>query len=322
VTWGMGLTLGTRGSLLARTQSRWVASQIEAHVGTPVELRMIRTAGDADQDRPLSQFGGKGLFTKELDHALLDGAIDLAVHSLKDLPTTLPPGLSIGAVPEREDPRDVLVGPEGSATTLDTLPSGARVGTSSPRRAALLRIHRPDLEVADLRGNLDTRIRKVDQREFSAIVLAAAGMKRLGWGSRISEYLEPGAWLPAPGQGALAVVVRTADLRASSWLEALEHPPTRVAVTAEREVLRRLEAGCQLPVGALGLPFGGGMRLRALVAGDGPRLVRAEGTGTTAEPEELGRIVSDRLVDRGADLLLGGIGRRVPDAESGRVGRG
>lgn len=302
---GRRLKLGTRGSLLAVTQSRWVASRIEKAGGDHVELVEIRTSGDRIQDRPLYEVGGKGLFTRELDRALLDGEIDLAVHSLKDVPAQLPEGLAIGAIPERADPRDVLIGPEESGITLATLPEGARVGTSSLRRLALLRGTRPDLEGTSMRGNLDTRVRKVDRGEVEAIVVAAAGVHRLGWAQRISEYLDPGSWLPAPGQGALAVVVRAEDVHGAPWLRSLDHLPSRAAGTAERALLEVLDAGCRLPVAALGLPFGGGLRLRGLVAHpEEARAVRAEGTGAQDDPVALGRSVAETLLARGADLLL------------------
>lgn len=301
----MPLRLGTRGSLLAKAQSRWVAGRIEENGGHAVELEVIRTTGDTWQNRPFSEIGGKGLFTRELDLALLEKRIDLAVHSLKDLPTALVDGLSIGAVPEREDPRDVLIGPKGAFITLGSLTPGSRVGTSSLRRAALLRAARPDIEVTELRGNLDTRIRKVDAGEVDGIILAAAGILRLGWGERVSEYLELNSWLPAPGQGALAIMVRSSDLASSDWLRGLDHAPTRAAAIAERTLLQVLEAGCRLPVAGLGLPFGGGLRLKGLVAHpDGKSVVRAEGTGAQDDPVSLGRSVGRQLLDRGADLLL------------------
>lgn len=307
---GEGLRLGTRGSALALTQSRWVARRVEEAGGPPVELVTIRTTGDEVTDRPLSEIGGKGLFTRELDLALLDGEIDLAVHSLKDLPTELPEGLALAGVPEREDPRDVLVGPEGSDLTLDALPGGAVVGTSSLRRRALALALRPDLEVAEIRGNLDTRIRKVDDGDYDAVILAAAGLRRMGWDHRITEHLDPGSWIPAPGQGALGVLIRFEDRGRHPALEALDHPPSRAAVTAERTLLHRLEAGCRLPVGALGLPFGGGLRLRGVVASpDGRRAVRAEATGAQDDPRALGDQVAGILLDRGADSLLEGLAR-------------
>ena len=299
------LRIGTRGSLLARTQSEWVARRIEEDAGRRVVLEVIRTSGDIWGDRPLSEIGGKGLFTRELDLALLEERVDVAVHSLKDLPTALPAGVSIGAVPRREDARDVLIGPEGASISLASLAPGSPVGTSSLRRAALIRAFRPDIEVVEIRGNLDTRIRKVDQGEVAAVVLAAAGLRRLGWSARVSEYLELNSWLPAPGQGALAVTVRSADVPAR-WLRPLDHAETRAAVTAERTLLEVLEAGCRLPVAALGLPFGGGLRLKGLVAHpSGRRAVRAEGTGAQDGAVGLGRSVGRELLRRGADLLLG-----------------
>ncbi len=299
------LRLGTRGSPLALVQSRWVAGRITERTGVPVELVTIRTSGDVLQDRPLAEIGGKGLFTRELDVALLEGEIDLAVHSLKDLPTTFPEGLTLGAVPEREDCRDVLVGPTGVPLTLATLPEGARIGSSSLRRVALARAHRRDLIVENVRGNVETRMRRVDEGLFEAVVLAAAGVRRLGLADRVSEYLDPGSWLPAPGQGALGIVIREGEGATAPWLAALEHPATRAEVTAERALLHTLEAGCRLPVAALGQSYPGGVRLRGVVAApDGLRVVRAEGTGTPEAAEALGIRVAEALRARGADLLL------------------
>ncbi len=308
------IRLGTRGSLLAVTQSGWVARRIEAATGRPVELVRIRTRGDEDQERPLSEIGGQGLFTKELDRALLAGKVDLAVHSLKDLPTAFTEGLALAAVPEREDLRDALIGPEGEETTLRTLPEGARLGTSSLRRRALALAFRPDLEVVPVRGNLDTRIGHVDAGRYDAILLAAAGIRRLGWGARISEALDPGAWLPAPGQGALAIVVRTDAIEThAAWIRALDDAPTRSAVAAERAVLHALQAGCQLPVAAMGLAFGGGLRLRAVVAStDGRHLVRSEATGRVDDAVGLGHRVAEDLRGRGADEILRRL--ELPDA--------
>jgi hydroxymethylbilane synthase len=299
------LRLGTRGSALALSQSRWVASRLEEAGSPPVELVTIRTTGDEVLDRPLSEIGGKGLFTRELDRALLDGEVDLAVHSLKDLPTEFPDGLTLAAVPEREDPRDVLLGPEGSDVTLTSLPPGSVVGTGSLRRRALVLAHRPDTSVAEIRGNLDTRIRKLDRGEYQALILAAAGLRRLGWVHRISEHLDLGEWIPAPGQGALAVVTREEDRGRLPGLSALDHGASRAAVTAERTLLHRLEAGCRLPVGAIGLPFGSGLRLRGMVASpDGQGVVRAEATGSLDDPAALGDQVAETLLERGADALL------------------
>lgn len=314
------LRLGTRGSLLALTQSREIARRIADEHGIPVEVRTIRTSGDS-LDAPLPDIGGKGLFTREIDEALLGGEIDLAVHSLKDLPTELPEGLAVGAIPLREDPRDVLITRSGESTNLELLPAGARIGTSSLRRVAFLRIHRSDIEVVGIRGNLDTRIRKVDDGVVDGIILAAAGVRRLGWTLRVSEFLPFESWLPAPGQGALAVMVRSADLARFPWLAALDHPVTRSATTAERELLRVLEGGCRLPVAALGLPFGKELRLKAMVVHpDGSRLVRAEATGTQREAAQLGQEVARLLLERGAGRLLDEFrtetnGRHIDEAE-------
>jgi hydroxymethylbilane synthase len=300
------LRLGTRGSLLALTQSRTVAAAVERASGRPVSLVTIQTTGDQRLDRPLSQIGGKGLFTRELDVALLEGSIDFAVHSLKDLPTGMEEGLTVAIIPEREDPRDVLIGPEGGPPlSLSSLPAGARVGTSSLRRRALCLAFRPDLRVENLRGNLDTRIRKVDEGEVEAILVAGAGVRRLGLGRRIGEWVEAGAWLPAPGQGALGVVTRTGDRETIEALAPLHHESTALAVRAERALLHELEGGCQVPVGALAIPFGDRIRLRGVVASpDGRRVVLGEGTGDAGAPEMLGRQVALEMVARGADAIL------------------
>ncbi len=307
------LRLGTRGSALALTQSGLVRDALQDRHGLRVELETIRTTGDARRDRPLDEIGGKGLFTRELDRALLDGSVHLAVHSLKDLPTEMPDGVVVAAIPEREDPRDVLIGPEGSETTLRTLADGARVGTSSLRRQALARAFRPELEPASIRGNLDTRIEKVDRGEYDAIVVAAAGVNRLGVQERIGEWLERTAWLPAPGQGALALTARADDPETRERLEALDHSPTRAAVTAERTLLAELGGGCRLPIAALGLPFDGGLRLWALVASpDGRRLVRCDRTGRLEDAALLGREVAGVLRERGAGEILA----RIDEAET------
>ncbi len=308
------LRLGTRGSLLALTQSRTVAQAVERASGRSVSLVTIQTTGDRRLDRPLSQIGGKGLFTKELDVALLEGSIDFAVHSLKDLPTEVEEGLEVAVIPEREDPRDVLIGPDGGgAISLSSLPAGARVGTSSLRRRALCLAFRPDLQVADLRGNLDTRIRKVDEGEVEAILVAGAGVRRLGLTRRIGDWVEGGAWLPAPGQGALGVVTRAGDRDTAAALAPLHHPVTARAVRAERALLHALEGGCQVPVGALAIPFGDRIRLRGVVASpDGRRVVVGEGTGEAGSPEALGRAVAADMVSRGADSILDEVRSSAP----------
>jgi hydroxymethylbilane synthase len=307
------LRLGTRGSKLALTQSRWVAEAIERAHGVGVELEVIRTRGDQIQDRPLPEIGGKGLFTEALDLALVEGRIDLAVHSLKDLPTDLAEDLRISCIPEREDPRDVLVGPSGRSATLQSLPAGAVVGTSSLRRRALLAAFRPELRAESVRGNLDTRLRKLDEGACDALLLAAAGLRRLGLGDRAAEWLERTAWLPAPGQGALAVVTRAGDLEVTRRLAELHHPATASAVTAERALLRRLEGGCQVPIAALGVPFQGGLRLWGLVLSpDGRHAVRADQTGAPEEAERLGERVAELLLSRGAAEVLGRHAATVP----------
>jgi len=299
------LRLGTRGSALARTQSEQVREALESKGDLRVELEIIRTSGDLHRDRPLPEIGGKGLFTRELDRALLDGAIDLAVHSLKDLPTETPDGLVLAAVPLREDPRDVLIGREGQGSALAALAPGSVVGTSSLRRQALTLAFRSDLEVRPIRGNLDTRIRKVEEGEFDAIVVAAAGVLRLGMKERVGEWLERTAWLPAPGQGALALVAREDDAAVRAALETLDDAASRAAVVAERSFLRALGGGCQMPIAALGLPFDGGLRLWGLVASpDGARLVRADRTGTIDDPAGLGGEVAEILRERGAREIL------------------
>ncbi|MDE2772320.1 MAG: hydroxymethylbilane synthase [Gemmatimonadota bacterium] len=300
------LRLGTRGSPLALTQSALVREALGVR-GLEVEVDVIQTTGDRDRSTALSRIGGKGLFTKELDLALLEERIDFAVHSLKDLPTEGEPGLALAVVPEREDPRDVLIGPGGRTgrTTLDGLARGSRVGTSSLRRRALARAFRPDWEVDDIRGNLDTRIGKVDRGEWDAIVVAAAGVRRLGLWNRVGEALERTAWLPAPGQGALGLVTRADDRATRNALDPLDHPLSRAAVRAERAVLAALGGGCQTPVGALGLTYEGGIRLWGLVASvDGKRVVRGDLTGGIGDPESLGLGLADLLRRRGADELL------------------
>ena len=299
------LRLGTRGSLLALTQSKWVAAALETKGGPEIEVEVIRTVGDERLDRPLHEISGQGLFTRELDEAVLSERIQLAVHSLKDLPTVLRDGLCIAATPARVDPRDVLVGPEGKRTTLASLKKDAVVGTSSLRRAALLQAFRRDVTPRTIRGNVDTRLRKLDEGEFDAIILAAAGLTRLGLARRASEWLERTAWLPAPGQGALAIVTRTEDGATRQFVEALNDPESFAAVSAERTFLEALGGGCQIPIGALGVPYDKKLRLWGLVASpDGRRVVRGDLTGSLADPDALGHALADLLRDRGAEAIL------------------
>lgn len=311
------LRLGTRGSKLALIQSRKVASALEAGAGASVSLRTVRTQGDEQADASLARIGGEGVFTSALDRALLDGQVDVAVHSLKDLPTRMTPGLWVAATPAREDPRDALVPPPGEGRTLTTLPAGSRIGTGSQRRAALARAFRPDCGVVAMRGNVDTRLAKLDRGECDALLLAAAGLGRMGLLDRASELLERTAWLPAAGQGALAVVVRRDDARARRLVAPLNDRPTRRAVRAERELLRLLGAGCHLPVGVLGLPYPGGLRLWAMVLSpDGRRVVRADRTGRQAEPERLARDVATVLLGRGAGEILADLSRAPAEPPS------
>ena len=299
------LTLGTRGSLLALAQSNWTASALKDNGAFEVSLEVIRTVGDQHLDQPLHEISGKGIFTRELDEALLSGGIDLAVHSLKDLPTVLPEGLCIAATPIRVDPRDVVVGPEGAPTTLASLKEGALVGTSSLRRMALLNAVRRDVTPRTIRGNVDTRLRKLDDGQFDAIILAGAGLTRLGLAGRANEWLERTSWLPAPGQGALGIMTRTDDTETRELVGALNDPDSFAAVTAERTFLEALGGGCQVPIGALGIPYDVKLRLWGLVASpDGRHVVRGDLTGNLADPQELGLRLAELLRERGAGPIL------------------
>jgi hydroxymethylbilane synthase len=293
------LTIGSRGSQLALWQARWVQARLEA-LGEPSRIEIIKTTGDKITDVPLSQVGAKGLFTKEIEEALIEGRIDLAVHSLKDLPTEMPSGLVLAAIPEREDPRDALIG-----CRLAELPQGAKVGTSSLRRAAQLHAARPDLRIESLRGNLDTRLRKLDQGQYEAIVLAAAGLRRLGWEARISELLDPELLCPAVGQGALAIETRDDGSRALEICRRLDHASTRAAVTAERALLAGLGGGCQVPIGCHATIEKGRMRVRAVVASpNGDRVVRLEKNGPAEEAASLGATLARELLAAGAREVL------------------
>lgn len=287
-----------------------MASALEAGAQAQVSMHTIRTRGDQLADASLARIGGEGVFTSALDDSLLDGTVDLAVHSLKDLPTRMTPGLCVAATPPREDPRDALVLPPGASWTLATLPAGSRIGTGSQRRAALARGFRPDCAVVPMRGNVDSRLAKLDRGQCDALVLAAAGLKRMSLNHRVNELFERTAWLPAAGQGALAVVVRADDRRARRLAASLDDPPTRHAVRAERELLRLLGAGCHLPVGVLGLPFQSGLRLwTTVLSPDGRQVVRTDRTGRLFEPERLAAEVAQILLDRGAGDILAELSR-------------
>ena len=299
------LRLGTRGSLLALAQSKWTAAALEGNGAREVSLEVIRTVGDEHLDQPLHEISGKGVFTRELDEALLSGRVHLAVHSLKDLPTVLPEGLCIAATPCRVDPRDVLVGPEGTSTKLASLKEGAVVGTSSLRRVALLNAFRRDVTPRTIRGNVDTRLRKLDDGQFDAIILAGAGLTRLGLAGRANEWLERTSWLPAPGQGALGIVTRTEDAETRRLVAALNDPDSFAAVTAERTFLEALGGGCQVPIGALGIPYDERLRMWGLVASpDGRRVVRGDLTGSLTDPQALGHKLAELLRERGAEAIL------------------
>jgi hydroxymethylbilane synthase len=301
--------VASRGSELALWQARHVRDLLlRADPEATVEIQVVRTTGDRITDVPLSRIGDRGLFTKEIDSLLLDGSAELAVHSLKDVPTQLPDGLVLAAITEREDPRDVLLCRPGRPADLGSLPAGARVGTSSLRRRAQLRARRPDLEVVDLRGNLNTRLARLDAGDYDAILLAAAGVIRLGWRDRISAWLEPEEWLPAVGQGALAVVAREDDEVTLSALAALHHPETSGCVVAERALLHALEGGCQIPIGALATAAGDELHLSAIVAGvDGTPLLRAADSAPLGRAAELGVRVAEELLRRGAGEVLAAI---------------
>jgi hydroxymethylbilane synthase len=292
------LTIGSRGSQLALWQARHVAERLEA-MGVESRIEIVRTTGDHLQTASLAQAGGKGLFTKEIEEALLDGAIDLAVHSLKDLPTDMPPGLEIAAIPQREDARDAIAG-----MRLDELPQGARVGTSSGRRAAQLRLLRPDLQLEPIRGNVDTRLRKLREGQYDAIVLAAAGLLRLGLAGEVAEIFSPEQICPAPGQGALAIETRERDA-AFDICAALNHEPSAQAVACERAVLAGLGGGCQLPMGAFAELCGDQIRVSAVVLSpEGSRRVRVEMSGARNAPERLGRAAAEELIAKGAREIL------------------
>lgn len=309
------LVIGTRGSQLALWQANHVAERLRAALaGLSVRLETIKTTGDRILDVPLAAIGGKSLFVKEIEEALLEARVDLAVHSMKDVPADLPPGLTIAAVTLREDPSDVLISRTGAR--LKDLPPGARVGTSSLRRQAQLLHYRPDLAVVGLRGNLDTRIRKLTGEGLDAIVVAAAGVKRLGWMDRISEFLSPDVCLPAIGQGALGIEMRESRVESrepsmATIVEVLDHPETHTAVRAERAFLRRLGGGCQVPFAAHAEIAEGHLFLRGLVATpDGRHLLRGERRGTANEGEAVGIALAEDLLARGATEILQAIFRR------------
>jgi hydroxymethylbilane synthase len=304
------IRVGTRSSQLARTQTGWVVERMR-RLGLVVEVEMISTQGDARTDVPIAGIGGDGVFVRELERALLDGRIDAAVHSYKDMPTAVTPGLTVTCVPERATAFDVLVG--RTATSLEALPPGAGVGTSSIRRIMQVRAARGDLEVRPIRGNVDTRLRKLDAGEYDCLVLAGAGLERLGLGGRVTQVLQPPAFWPAIAQGALAIQIRSADAELATLLAAMDDPPTHAAVVAERSCLATLAGGCLAPIAGWARVEAGRLVLGARVFGEdagGIVCLHAEeaaampGHGTAESAADLGRLVAERLMSQGADEVL------------------
>ena len=298
------LKIGTRGSKLAMQQTNMIASQLE-HLNPPLkcEIISIKTEGDKMLDVPLAKIGGKGLFVKELDEALLDGQIDLAVHSMKDIPTELPPQLEIAAITAREDARDVLISRDN--LILKHLPKDAVIGTCSLRRQAQLLHYSPQFQIVQLRGNLETRLRRVQANGLDAVILAAAGIHRMGWQGKITEYLPMDICLPAIGQGALGIEICKDQKEIQCLVSALDHPETRKIVLAERALLRKLEGGCQVPVGAYGEIKDGKIYLQAMVGSlKGERIIRDSASGSLDHAEKIGLQLAKKLINQGADEIL------------------
>lgn len=302
------LRIGTRASRLALWQAEWVQHQLQTlHPELTVTLVPITTKGDKILDVPLAKVGGKGLFVKEIEAALHDGGIDLAVHSMKDVPSVLPSGLILPCIPPREDPRDALVTPD--ARSFEQLPESARIGTSALRRQAQLLHRRPDLDIVSLRGNVETRLRKMEEEKLDGIVLAAAGLKRLGLAERISEHLPTDLSLPAIGQGALGLECREDDRRTLALIAPLHDPATALAVTAERAFLRRLDGGCQVPLAAHATVSGESLSLTGLVAEvDGRNLLKETLAVSLSQAESVGCQLAENLLERGADRILATLG--------------
>lgn len=298
------LVIGTRGSKLALWQANFIADNIKSrYPDIEVTIKRVMTTGDRILDVPLAKIGGKGLFTKEIETEMLAGEIDLAVHSLKDMPTELPEGLTFAAITKRVDPGDAFISPD--YRTLDNLPKGAKVGTSSLRRRAQLLHHRPDLEITDLRGNLDTRLKKLESKDFDAILLAVAGLKRLGWEEQITQVLPQNICLPAVGQGALAIEARSNDAEVLGVLEFLNDDETRWAVEAERAFLREVEGGCQVPVGVYGFVKNGLLELEAVILSvDGVRQVRDTLSGKPEQAQQMGTSLAKKMLAAGGREIL------------------
>jgi hydroxymethylbilane synthase len=296
--------VATRGSLLALKQTGQTVDRLrELNPEVTFETQVFKTIGDKILDVALSEIGAKGLFTKELEDALLDGQADIAVHSLKDMPTEFPPGLVLGCVPERADVRDVLITLNG--TRFADLPPGAVVGTSSLRRMAQLRARRPDLTYVPIRGNVDTRLRKLEEGQVAALIMAAAGLQRVGFADRITEYLEPSFCLPAPGQGALAIEIRASDPAVAEIVGRMHHLPTALEVQAERALLGRLQGGCQVPIGARAVYSEGQIHLEGLIAAvDGSSVIRHHIDGPATQAQQLGETLADWLLGNGGEAIL------------------
>ena len=304
MTAGRTITVGTRGSRLALRQTELLMQALNAHhPSLRIETHEVRTEGDRRPQASLSNIGGQGVFVKELEVALVKRDVDIAVHSLKDVPIELAAGLVLAAIPQRADSRDVLVAREG--VTLATLPAGARIGTGSARRAVQLRARRPDLEPVDIRGNVDTRIRKVDEGEVDAVVLAAAGLTRLGLLERATDVFEPDVLVPAVGQGALAAEAREEDSQLLELLQAIDHRETHLACEAERAFLGRLGGGCRLPFGALATIKGEIMHMRGFISdATGTRSFQEELDGPASEPTSLGVRLAEALLEQGASAFV------------------
>lgn len=301
------IVIGTRDSALALWQTNWVRDNLaQLNPGCHFRVVEMKTQGDKILDVALAKIGDKGLFTKELETALLKGEIDLAVHSMKDMPTQLPEGLVIGCICKREEPGDVLIG--RTSPTLDKLPQGARVGTSSLRRKAQLLKYRPDLQIEDLRGNLNTRMAKLAGQNLDAIVLAAAGVKRMGWADQITERIPFSVSLPAVGQGSVGIEIRQGDQEIADIVKTLADSESTAAILAERAMLRRLEGGCQIPIGALGTVQGDQLTLEGVVASlDGKELLRKSISGSVNDAEEIGDQLALELIALGADRILNSV---------------
>jgi hydroxymethylbilane synthase len=300
----MNIKIGTRGSKLALTQANLVAEKIKKEApDVNIEICVIKTSGDIMQDISLLKIGGKGVFVKEIEDALLSGAIDLAVHSMKDVPTQTPPGLVFAAVLEREDVRDILV--SRGARKIEQMRKRAKIGTGSMRRSAQLLAMLPDLEIVSLRGNLDTRLKKIDTENLDGVIVAAAGVKRMGLAGKITQYLPVEMMLPAVGQGALGLEIRADDNRLKELLTKINHVPTHTEITAERAFLRHLGGGCLLPIAALGKLSGDRLSLEGLVAAPrGSNVIRDKVQGTAGEAEEMGKKLAEIILERGGKKLL------------------